>query len=213
VLAKTEQQEAELPQTMDRLFRLSSNAPETMVYFDQKQPETLPGILSHLAAEMRQGRSVLIHVEGNRALSCRYPVKDISSAVVDVALQANAPIVPVRFLHGLPVGPLPHKTEWPYQWGRQDYCFGTPIPVKVLKPMTLLERRLAVRDAINQTGLPNELETPSPGDPQFAASIALRMKQDGLTQTQAVLMELANMPYGSKAEQIFPIEHLRGDRE
>jgi hypothetical protein len=48
----------------------------------------------------------VVHVEGTRSLTCRRPVASMSSVFLDMALTVGAPIVPVRFVGGLPVEPL-----------------------------------------------------------------------------------------------------------
>ena len=89
--------------------------PALITYFDRADIVSLPGILADFAARMAGGssgsggrnnpaRSILVHVEGTRSLDCRTPVRKMSGAFIDMALSIGAPIVPVRFIAGLPYG-------------------------------------------------------------------------------------------------------------
>ncbi len=44
-----------------------------------------------------------------------------------MAIAARVPIVPVRFVGGLPIEPLATRSEFPIGMGRQDIYLGTPI--------------------------------------------------------------------------------------
>ena len=65
-----------------------------------------------------------LHVEGEQALSCRHRVKRMSAVIVDVALDLNLPILPLRYSGGLPVEPLPEIVSFPDGFGQQDYTLG-----------------------------------------------------------------------------------------
>jgi len=83
-------------------------------------------------------KSLMVHVEGTRAFTCRHAVGKMSSAFVDLALKLGAPIVPVRFVGGLPVQPLQKGLEFPVDFGRQDYWIGRPILLRNW-PQNLIE--------------------------------------------------------------------------
>ena len=67
-----------------------------ITYFDRSNREELPRIIGVLAREIAGGgKSVMIHVEGTRALTCRAPVQKMSGAFLDMAIATGAPVVPV----------------------------------------------------------------------------------------------------------------------
>jgi len=63
-----------------------------MTFFDREDKASLVRVIGELAAEMKgPGRSVMVHVEGTRSLSCRTPVEKMSGAFIDMALAVGAP--------------------------------------------------------------------------------------------------------------------------
>ncbi len=102
--------------------------PGVITYFDRSNREELPRIIGVLAREIAGGgKSVMIHVEGTRALTCRAPVQKMSGAFLDMAIATGAPVVPVRFAGGLPVEPLTAKLEYPVGMGGQRITIGAAI--------------------------------------------------------------------------------------
>ena len=124
--------------------------PKVITYFDRNDPESLATIIANLAAEMTgPGKSVMVHVEGTRSLSCREPVIKMSSAFIDMAIATRAHIVPVRFVGGLPAEPLKERIEFPIGMGKQDIYLGCPIPPRKLRKFTL-QRAQAPRSGCHQ---------------------------------------------------------------
>ena len=163
--------------------------PNLITYFDREDRESLMRIIGELGQEMRtRGKSVMVHVEGTRALSCRPPVLKLSSAFLDMAIAVNAPIVPVRFLGGLPVDDLAVRTEFPVGPGRQDVWLGKPILPAELVGLPLKERKLAVVDAINALGVRNEDERPSAPDLAFGDRAEAWRVKTGTTAERAMLL-------------------------
>ena len=163
--------------------------PKVISFFDREDKESLPQIIGDLAAEMAgPGKSVMVHVEGTRSLDCRTPVSKMSGAFIDMALAVGAPIVPIRFVGGLPVQPLTERLEFPLGMGSQDIWLGTPLLPADLRPMPYGERKKVVMRAINALGPPWELEQPNPGDPEFADRVAAhRAAHPDVDQEHAVL--------------------------
>jgi 3-hydroxymyristoyl/3-hydroxydecanoyl-(acyl carrier protein) dehydratase len=154
--------------------------PRMTQYFDRQDRASLLGILDHLAEEMTTGgRSVMVHVEGTRALSCRQPVRTMSGTFVDLSLRVDRPIVPVRFVGGLPAEPLAARTEFPVGMGRQDIYFGRPIPPAELRELPYRERTRRVMSAINRLGPANDVETPLSPQPRFETSVREWMAATG----------------------------------
>ncbi|MBI3270542.1 MAG: polyketide synthase dehydratase domain-containing protein [Planctomycetes bacterium] len=178
---------------LGRLIQLSfsypgAKDPRVITHFEREDREALMRIVAELGAEMRAGgRSVMVHVEGTRSLSCRTPVVRMSSAFIDMALGVGAPIVPVRFVGGLPVAELPARLEFPVGGGRQDYWLGRPIHPEALKALPLKDRKQVVLDAINGLGPRHAEESPSPPDPSFEAKVNAWVARTGATPEHATL--------------------------
>ena len=163
--------------------------PKLITFFDRDDRESLVRIIGELAQEMAQrGKSVMVHVEGTRGLSCRQPVVKMSSAFIDMAFAVGAPIVPVRFSGALPAEELSQRLEFPLGYGRQDIWIGRPIEPEALRSLPLKERKQVVIDAINGLGaLPSE-ERPTAPDPAFARRVEAWTARCGGTPEHAVLM-------------------------
>lgn len=165
--------------------------PKLITFFDREDKTSLMRIIAELAAEMRgPGRSVMVHVEGTRALSCTTPVEKMSGAFLDMAIAVGAPVVPVRFVGGLPVAPLEQRIEFPLGMGRQDVYFGSPIEPSELAKLHYGDRKLRVIAAINALGPRNADERPLPGDPAFAAKVEAWQAARGVSHEHATLHEV-----------------------
>lgn len=160
---------------------------DLIVFFERDDRESLTTIINQIAAQMRSERkSAMVHVEGTRSLTCRRPVEKMSSAFIDMALAVNAPIVPVRFVGGLPVEELPERISFPAGFGRQDYWLGRPIYPEELARMPYKERKLAVISAINSLGPDHATETPAPPDHAFGGLVESWTTRTGASHEDAV---------------------------
>ena len=165
--------------------------PRVITFFDRDVKESLPRIVGELAAEMAgPGKSVMVHVEGTRSLECRTPVQKMSGAFLDMAMQVGAPVVPVRFVGGLPAKPLAERIEFPVGMGRQDVWLGRPIMPEALASMPYKERKELVIGAINELGPSNAEERPFMGELALARSVDSWMQQTGVDQPHAVLLQV-----------------------
>ncbi len=167
--------------------------PRLLEFFDRNDKQALPGILQRIAARMATEReSLLVHVEGTRSLACGTPVVKMSSVIIDMAVHADAAIVPVHFAGGLPRDTGGARLDFPLGFGRQDHWVGRPILPETLKAMPSGERRAAVVAAINATGPSPAAEQPNPGDPELADAVASWAARTGAgTAHAAILMALA----------------------
>ncbi len=157
-LAKQEHRESWLGKLIAHCFTYPDvRDPGVITYFDRSDPASLPRIAGELA-KAADARSLMVHVEGTRAHSCREPVKNMSGIFCDLAIRAGVPIVPVKFTGGLPVTPVEEKLEYPVGFGKQTYWLGAPILPGELEALPYKERTDRVRDAINELG-------PNPEDP------------------------------------------------
>jgi 1-acyl-sn-glycerol-3-phosphate acyltransferase len=164
--------------------------PGVITYFDRSNREELPRIIGVLAREIAAGgKSVMVHVEGTRAVTCRAPVQKMSGAFLDMAIATGAHVVPVRFAGGLPVEPSATKLEYPVGMGGQTITVGAAIPPATLAGLPYKERKELVIDAINALGPSAAEETPPAGDPAFAAAAAAWAERTGASIEHAVLLE------------------------
>lgn len=165
--------------------------PGVITFFDRSDKASLPGVVGELAAEMvGPGKSVMVHIEGTRSLQCRTPVKLMSSIFIDMALKTGSPIVPIRFVGGLPTDPLKKRLEFPLGMGRQDIWLGKPLMPEEIAALPLRERKEVVIGAINALGPPNSIEEPLPGDPDFASRVDAWVEQSGASHEHATLLRV-----------------------
>ena len=149
---------------------------------------SLPGIIREMSAEMTaSGRSVMVHVEGAMAHSCRTPVRKLSGAFLDMAIELGRSVIPVRFVGGLPVAPVSGEIDFPVGMGQQDVHIGVPITPDDLRPLNYRDRRQQVIDAINHLGPSNEVEEPLPPEPAFATAAHVWSEGTGANLGHAVL--------------------------
>lgn len=159
--------------------------------FDRSNPASLPEIISGLSRQMVDtGRSVMIHVEGTRSQSCREKVQKLSGTLIDMALETGRPIVPVRFVGGLPVHSLGERLEFPVGMGRQDLYLGELLTADSLRPLAYGERRERVLSAINDLGPSAAVESPLEQDPVFEASVRQWMAQTGASLGHAATFRI-----------------------
>jgi 3-hydroxymyristoyl/3-hydroxydecanoyl-(acyl carrier protein) dehydratase/1-acyl-sn-glycerol-3-phosphate acyltransferase len=191
-LAKAEHRHTWLGRLIELCFRYPGVPdPKVIAFFDREDKESLPGIIRELGTEMRDGgRSVMVHVEGTRSLSCREPVQKMSGAFVDMALAVGAPVVPVRFVGGLPSAPLERRVEFPggpEVMGRQDIYFGAPMLPETLATMHYGARKAAIIEAINALGPDNAVEEALPGDAALVERVSAWQERTGATHEHAAL--------------------------
>ncbi len=187
-----------------------------VVYFDQSNRKSMFAILEGLKTRVAgEGISVFLHVEGKLGLSCRNPVKNLSSVFVDLALEADLPVVPVRFTGGLPVEPMKTTLDFPVGYGLQDYYMGRPILPSELRTLPYAERRNYIIDAINRLGPVNSEEIPNPPNPTFGNQVKTWMARTGATETQAVMLKTVEALEGTATPQtraLIQAAHGDGDR-
>lgn len=189
VIAKAEHRQSWIGRIVSHSVAYPGMAdPGLMVLVEREHPLSVATALEDLAMRMRAGTtSVLVHVEGTRARSCREPVSRLSPALLDMALAANAPVVPVRFAGGLPVGPATARLEFPVGYGRQQYRIGRPILPETLARIPYRERAQTVLAAINTLGGETSDERPAAPDPAFAQRVQSWVADSGASLEDAVI--------------------------
>ncbi len=178
---------------LDELFYSypEMNYPRNIVYFKQNDRNSMFDILEDFKKRVsEEGISVFLHVEGKRNLSCQSPVKVLSSVFIDLAQDANLPIVPVRFAGGLPVDKLKAPLDFSINYCKQNYYIGKPILPSDLQSIPYAERRKYVIKALNDIGPSIEKENPNPPDPDFQNNVTEWMKEKNVTEVQAVLFKV-----------------------
>src|SRR5262249_27980732 len=152
---------AEAPGTAD---------PENLVFFDRSDGASLLAIVDRLRRRMADAdASLLVHVEGTRALAAGHAVTRMSAVWTDLALAADAAVVPVCFTGGLPAADAGQRLEFPVGFGRQAYHLGRPLLPEELRPLDLAARQRRVLDAIN--GLADADDVPARADPGFVSAV------------------------------------------
>jgi 3-oxoacyl-(acyl-carrier-protein) synthase/3-hydroxymyristoyl/3-hydroxydecanoyl-(acyl carrier protein) dehydratase/1-acyl-sn-glycerol-3-phosphate acyltransferase len=201
-LAKAEHRESWLGHFIEHVFKHPGiRDPRLITFFAREDREALLEIVGELAQELASGaRSVMVHVEGTRALSCRTPVLKMSSAFIDMALTVRVPIVPVRFVGGLPAEPpLETRLEFPVGYSKQDYWFGRAIFPEELEALPYKERKALVIDAINGLGPGAEREQPYPAEPEFERTVRAWSERSGATHEHSAILA-ATLGHSRSAE-------------
>jgi acyl transferase domain-containing protein/3-hydroxymyristoyl/3-hydroxydecanoyl-(acyl carrier protein) dehydratase/1-acyl-sn-glycerol-3-phosphate acyltransferase len=186
-LAKAEHQESWLGRLITRGVAYPGvTDPGLITFFDREDHASFARIAEQATRDLAAStKSVLVHVEGTRAISCRTPVTRLGASVIDMALAAGAPIVPVRFARGLPESDAPERLDFPLGYGRQDIHFGAPIEPSELARLPLKDRKDALLTALNTLG-PGAGDTPSEPDPGFAAQVEAWRARTGCALEDAV---------------------------
>jgi NAD(P)-dependent dehydrogenase (short-subunit alcohol dehydrogenase family)/1-acyl-sn-glycerol-3-phosphate acyltransferase len=191
VVMKAEHQKSWVGQLLDHLFSYPLlKKPELMFYFDRDNQSSMLELLNNIKKVMiQQRRSLLVHVEGTRVLSCRQPIKHLSAVFIDMAIELNIPIVPVGLVGGLPIEPLETRLEFPVGYTHQTYHLGAAIYPEVLKKLPNAERKTLILERLNQLA---ETATSSPNTPvhHFEQAVRLWMKQTGDSEVRAVLYKV-----------------------
>ncbi len=177
--------------------------PHILLLIDRASPEAVFQALDDALERTRtQQNSQLVHVDGKHALQACQPVEVVSTALIDLAVAKDVPIVPLRFAGGLPVTPVAAPLDFPIDYGQQDFLIGAPLLPEVLAPLPSLERRTRVLEALNGFDTLRNNEEPNPGDPAFAVAVADWRQTQGVSEVEAVLYHtLAALPDPSEETQ------------
>lgn len=166
---------------------LENQQPFRLLYFDKQNPQ---GLIDGLNTEESCNSSLLVHVEGTRSLSAEQPVAKISSVFLDMAINKKIPIVPVRFIGGLPDKPTEKGLDFPFENGKQDYLIGTPILPESLQKLPYGQRPKFVMEKINTLGPGKNEDVLLPPSPEFRAKTQFFIETFGLPKIQAMLFAI-----------------------
>jgi hypothetical protein len=169
----------------------NSRDPGSTVYFDQSRPESMLEILDGLKPDLAAGRrSFFVHTQGTRGQSCRETVTKLSSTFLDLAVDLDLPVVPVRFCGGLPIEPITGKLDFPHGYAAQDYRIGQAIEAAELRALPYGERGPRVMNAINGLGPNAADEVPHTSDPRFADGVTRWQASTGVSEVEAVFFRV-----------------------
>jgi 1-acyl-sn-glycerol-3-phosphate acyltransferase len=162
---------------------------EFVAYLDRANPHAMFDLL----ADYRRGLttepySLMVHVQGELGFTCREPVNKLASTLISLAIEFDFPIVPVRFVGGLPVEPLPKSIAFPIGFGRQDYVIGKPLSLQHLASLPNRQRKSTVLDAINSIEPLANDEEPLPPQQEFA-ELVNRRALEGFDTVSAAMIE------------------------
>ncbi len=188
-IAKIEHRTSWISQLLGRLYSYPGlNDPEFIFFFDREKPASMSRLLNRIKEVMlKQQHSLLVHVQGTRAVSSRQSVTRLSAVFLDLAMGLEVPIVPVAFTGGLPGDPLEKRLEFPIGYTCQNYHLGRPIFTDRLKALPHAERKTFVMERINRLSHPFEDSGPHHPDKQFEQKVQEAMAQYPMSETQAVL--------------------------
>jgi acyl transferase domain-containing protein/3-hydroxymyristoyl/3-hydroxydecanoyl-(acyl carrier protein) dehydratase len=175
-IAKKEQRQRWIGQLIDIASRYpGARHPVPILYFDRHDASSFFTVLENFRSAMKDSTfSLMVHVDGTRATSSRARTSQVSAILLDFALEMNLPIVPVRFIGGLPADPVISRLEYPFQYGQQDIRAGSPLSADTLRALPLVERSRLVVNAINALAPENEFPLPPhPGWPCSEPSVLL----------------------------------------
>ena len=191
-IAKTEHQQSWMGEFTRHIYSYPHiKDPELLFYFKRDNPLSMLQLLQSIkTAILQYEHSLLVHVQGTRSLSCRQEIEDVSAVFIDLALELDLPIVPVKFKGGLPIEPLQTRLEFPCGYARQNYHIGRAIYPDILKLMGNVERKTLILERLNQLGGTPLTETPSVPDDEFEQVVKQWMSQTGAPEVQAVLYNL-----------------------
>lgn len=166
---------------------LGEQQPFKLMYFDRQNPL---GLIDSLKKSGPLDASLLVHVEGTRSMTADQPVAKMSSIFLDMAIEKGIPMVPVRFVGGLPKEATENRLDFPYENGKQDYIFGTPVLPEQLKSLPYGQRPRFIMDKINTLGPDKNEDVLLPPSREFAANTRFFVENLGLPKIQAMLFSI-----------------------
>ncbi len=157
--------------------------------FDRDEPDSFLKIMAgYKAAQASVPHSLHLHIEGEQALSCRHRVKRMSAVIVDLAIDLNLPILPLRYSGGLPVEPLPEIVSFPDGFGQQDYTLGGPLMPEQLRRLPRPKAAEWVVETLNMMKPTPEVEEPLSRPSQRADRIRALCAEHRVTEIQAAVI-------------------------
>lgn len=166
---------------------LGEGHPFSLLFADSQNPM---GLIDNLKKVDKREASLLVHIEGTRAAAAGQPVTRLNSFFLDMAIDKNLPLIPLRFVGGLPAEPSEERFELPFGNGRQDYLIGAPILPEQLKKIPYGQRPRFIMELINTLGPGNGEDILLPPDKAFVAKTRFFIDTLGLPRMQAILFAI-----------------------
>jgi 1-acyl-sn-glycerol-3-phosphate acyltransferase len=179
--------------------------PPSIFFFDRSDQSSLVNALPHLTTRTgRHETALLVHAAGTRSVVCPDPIRQLSAVFVDLALGADLPVIPVRFMGGLPHADSGNRKrlELPVGSHGQDIIIGSPIAADKLKGMPLGERKDFILDVLNRLGPPAAQEQPNATDRAFDAHLSELVSTYHLSELQAAIVAALESSRQSQGEQL-----------
>ena len=194
-VAKIEHQHSWMSELSRQLYVYpQARDPELNFYFDRQDRGSMLELLAKIKQAIEErGNSLLVHVAGTRSLSFRQPIKDVSAVFIDLAIKLNIPLIPVKFVGGLPVKPLTTRLEFPFRYTHQDYYLGKAIHPQTLQSLGNLERKELILQQLNSLGVDTKhpLSIPSHNDnDNFEQEVKLWREKTGVSEVRAVFYKI-----------------------
>ncbi|HEY1721600.1 MAG TPA: beta-ketoacyl synthase N-terminal-like domain-containing protein [Magnetospirillaceae bacterium] len=164
--------------------------PDPIAYFERQNPQDLIDVLARYKTDGGLATSLMLHADGTRAVSCCTPVAKLSTVFTDLACSLDLPVIPVRFVGGLPADPAPQRLEFPIGFAKQRYVLGAPILPDVLRGMPSPDRARRVVVALNALSPHCDDERPGEPQPELEAAIRRRMAEARVDEARAVAIEV-----------------------
>jgi len=159
-----------------------------IIFVDRDRQQDMLERLVEMRALARSGeRSLMVHVEGTRALRGGQAVTTMSGVWADLAVEAGMTVVPLRFCGGLPSAEVGERLEFAFGLGAQEMVLGRPIPAGSLAGLHLNARRERIIGALAEL----EAYDVEP-EPDAALVMRVRAAQErwGLDELHAVFLLL-----------------------
>jgi hypothetical protein len=183
-IAKIEHRASWLGQLLGHLYAYPGNIdPECVLFVPQGDGRALLELMVRATRVIEAKRcGLLVHAAGSRMLSCRDPMRIMSTAFIDLAISRGYPVVPLKFHGGLPVESLENFIDFPVGYGGQDYMIGRSIAPDALAAIPAADRRQWMLDRINNLGGPIAAEHEYPPDRAFKADMRGYLTRYGILE-------------------------------
>jgi acyl transferase domain-containing protein/3-hydroxymyristoyl/3-hydroxydecanoyl-(acyl carrier protein) dehydratase/1-acyl-sn-glycerol-3-phosphate acyltransferase len=189
--------------------KFNNNPPSSFIPFNRDKQTDLLKLLANLAETNKTSPcSLLVHVDGTRSSEANSKVTNVSSALIEFAIAAKMPIVPVRFTCGLPETGT-EKLEFPYKFGKQDYYIGKAIKSEELKELSLIERVNLIKEAIRKLA-DNEADISRIPNDLFEKSVENVQKEFQVSSQHAVIISVLKNKIKLSDETNMILNNLRG---
>lgn len=158
----------------------------SVVYVDRDRAAEMLERLGQMRDAVRSHRrSLMVHVEGTRAIRGGQPVATVSAVWSDLAAESGLTVVPIRFCGGLPFDGVDTRLEFAHGLGGQEIVLGRPIAGEELASLPLNARRDRVLGSLAEL---EAYDFAPRGNHLFAARVARAQARWQLDELRAVFL-------------------------